>query len=365
MRVAMIGCRGTPARTGGVERVVEDLAGELDRRGHDVRVYGRGHYLRDLPAPKAGRCIRTPGLAWRSLDALSHSATASLDVLLRGADVVHVHSPGPALFSVLPALAGLPIVLTVHARDWRRARWGPFARATLQAGLAVGMRSAGVVTAVSRELADELARRFSREVLWIPNAVADPGPADPEALRRFGLEGRRYVLHVGRIVPEKKLNLLIEAWRSAGAPGPLVVAGDPAEPAFARRCWQLAEGLDVRFLGGVFGGELESLYAGATLVAQPSVLEGASLVVLEAARRGRAVVVAEIPANRALLGESGLYVPPGEIAVLGETLFRWYNEPRRCDEAGLRAQRHVLGFLSSCEVADRYVFAYRAASCRS
>lgn len=361
MRVAMIGCRGIPARTGGVERVVEDLTRELTQRGHEVLVYGRSHYLRDAGSPDAGRCLRTPGVSWRSLDALSHTATAMADVLRRGVDVVHVHSPGPGLLAICPRLAGLAVVLTVHAPDWRRARWSAVGRTVLRAGLSVGVRSAGRVTAVSRELAGELSERFGRPVQWVPNGVATPGEVDATALGRWGLSSGRYVLHVGRIVPEKRLDVLIRAFRASGLCAPLVVAGDEPEPGFARSCRALAEGLDVRFLGGVYGPELEALYGGAALLAQPSGLEGASLVVLEGARRGRAVLAGDIAANRELLGGEACYVPVGDSVAFGEALLRCYNDDGWRASVGDRARRRVMELFSLPAVAEAYEAVYRAA----
>ena len=134
MRIAMIGSRGIPARIGGVEHVVEDLTRHLVARGHDVIVYGRKHYLAGAGQPQAGRCIVTAGLSGKHLDTFTHSASAACDVLRRKVDVVHIHSPGPALWSWLPAMAALPVVFTVHAPDWQREKWSLPAKCVIRGG---------------------------------------------------------------------------------------------------------------------------------------------------------------------------------------------------------------------------------------
>ena len=363
MRIAMIGSRGIPAGSGGVERVTEELTNELAARGHDVIVYSRPWYVRGLPAPPAGRRILTPGLGGKHLDTITHTATAAFDVLRRDVDVVHVHSPGPAVMSWLPAAAGLPIVFTVHAPDWHRDKWSPFARAVLRAGLACGMHVAAAVTAVGRELADDLAERFARPVRWVPNGVRPALPRPPDGLAQWRLSPERYILYVGRIVPEKRLDVLIHAWRQAGVPVPLVVAGPFHETAYGRRCFRDAPG--VRFLGPVRGEALAVLYSHAAVVVQPSALEGMSLVLLEAAAFRRCIIAANIPANLNTMGRSIVYFPVDNVAELAEAIRRYVRMEDLRRDLGRQARDHVASTFHWSAVADRMEEVYdTVAVCR-
>mgnify|MGYP006286009759 FL=1 len=307
MRIAMIGSRGTPAGLGGVERVAEELAVELTALGHEVWIYSRRGYTGDRPPPAGVGRWFSPGLGGKHLDTLTHSATAAADVSARAVDLVHVHSPGPALWSWLPRLAGLPVVLTVHAPDWQREKWSPPARWALRAGLAVGARTAREVTAVSEPLAAELGERLARPVHFVPNPARPPrGPAPPLP-SELPLEAEGYALYVGRIVPEKRLSMLLEAWAEVEGLK-LAVAGPWDDSPYGRACRRDAPA-GVEFLGPQYGDSLDALYAHAAMVVQPSVLEGASLVLMEAALRERLVVAADTPANRDVLGETAAYFP--------------------------------------------------------
>jgi len=357
----MIGSRGLPAHVGGVEHVVEDLARELTLRGHEVLVYGRRHYVAAAGPPEFGRCILTAGVEGKHLDTITHTATAAWDVLRRQADVVHIHSPGPALWSWLPALAGLPIVFTVHAPDWRRAKWSLPAKVTIRGGLAMGMRFANAVTAVSRNLADELSEEFSRPVVCVPNGTAEATPCPPDRIKQWSLRPGEYALHVGRIVPEKRLDVLLAAWPRAGAGTkiPLVVAGDFTESSYAKHCRRIAPA-GVRFVGSQFAPALAELYSNAAMVIQPSGLEGASLVVLEAAAHGRCVIMADIPANRELLGDAGIYFPPDDISGLSEQIRRCYTTESLRDDLGSRARQRVAAEFSTARSAERMEEVYRS-----
>jgi len=345
MRIAMIGSRGIPARSGGVERVVEELAVALEARGHEVLVYGRGGYVAGAPAPRAGRLIVTPGLGGKHLETITHTATAMMDVLRRNVDVVHVHSPGPALLSWIPAMAGRPVVLTIHAPDWRRDKWSAPARLAIDRGLRCGMRYAAAVTAVSRPLRDELQRTFGRQVHFVPNAVAPAQPQPARQILQWGLQPDGYGLYVGRIVPEKRLDLLIRAWQLAKTSLPLVVVGEDSEKSYARACRREAPE-NILFLGPRYGEELAELYSHAALVVQPSALEGFSLVLLEAAEYGRCILAADIPANRENLAESVLYFSVDDASELAFQIGRCIKDGRFRQEAGQAARRYVRSHFS-------------------
>ena len=352
MRIAMVGTRGIPARCGGVERVVEQLSRELVSRGHDVIVYSRRSYVAGAGAPHAGRRIVTPGLGGKHLDTISHTATAMVDLLRRRADIVHIHSPGPALLSWIPALAGKPIVLTVHAPDWRRDKWSPVAKAALVAGLTCGMRLADAVTAVSPSLADALAAKYNREVSCVPNAAPHVLPQPANLIRKWGLGSEDYGLYVGRIVPEKRLELLLRAWAAAKVSARLVVAGRADTSRYGRSCRNLA-GRNVLFLGPQFGRTLAELYSNAAVVIQPSVLEGMSLVLLEAAAYGRCIVAADIAANRDTLADSILYFRRDNISELAELICRCLNRKALRSDKGRQARQLVEGRYCWPIVADR------------
>ncbi len=376
MRIAMVGTRGIPARLGGAERVVEELARRLVLRGHEVLVYcRRGH----VGANGNGRCgsglvrLFTPHCEGKHLEAFTATASAVWDLLRRDVDVVHVHSPGPAMLSWLPAAAGRPVVFTVHAPDWRRDKWSPAARALLRGGLWCGMKCAAKVTAVSASLAEELQNRYHRPVLYVPNAAPACEAVGARRLPAWGLAPERYLLHVGRIVPEKRLDLLLQGWTTATTGAPrrpgedawkLAVAGAWNDSPYGRAC-RAAAGPNVVFLGPRHGRELSELYAHAAAVVQPSVLEGMSLVLLEAAAYGRCLLAAEIPANREVLGEAALYVQPDDAAALAAALGRCMECEDERARLGESARRRLADLPTWADVAQTMERVYQAARAES
>ena len=365
MRIAMIGSRGIPAALSGVERVVEELTVELTALGHEVLVYARPWYIREQNRPlweKDGLVITTPGLAGKSADALTHTATAMFDVLRRKVDVVHIHCAGPALLSFLPWAASLPVVFTVHAPEWSRARWSRLGKMALKAGLNCGMKFASDVSAVSLNLRDFLTDAYNREVEYIPNGVRSVKPRRPERITGWGLKPQGYCLYVGRIVPEKRLDLLVRTWREKKIAVPLVVAGDgKQEPAYEEACRREANEL-VRFVGPRFGDELAELYSNAAVVVQPSELEGMSLVLLESASYGRCVVARDMPATRDALGDGVVTFGDDSTDALGEAIVKCLNDPNLSREKGEEAKRRVTELFSWPAIARQYERLYKCAA---
>ena len=326
MKVAMIGLKGVPALHGGIERHVEELGRGLARLGHDVTVYCRDHYTPPDASAEAVTLRRLPSVNTKHLDAWTHTLLASLDAAPRRFDVYHYHALGPATLAFIPRSLGKTVVVTVHGLDWQREKWGPVASAYLRAGEWAAARLATRTVVVSRELQRYFARRYRRRTTYVPNAVGTPGPVDLRALEPYDLEAGQYLLTVGRLVPEKGIHLLLEAYRNVATDLPLVVVGDDPHGKYLARLREEADDR-VRFVGYVYGPPLAAFFAGSYLYVQPSTLEGLSIALLEAMSYGAGVLASDIPPNVEALGDAGFYFPTGDVAALGEQLRRRVASP--------------------------------------
>src|SRR3990170_1869771 len=131
MKIAFIGQKGIPALSGGVEKHVEKLATRLAASGQEVFVYVRSHYTDPSLTEYAGvKLIHLPTLRTKHLDAISHTFFATMHALFQNYDVVHYHSIGPSVLSILPRVfrPGMQVVATFHTRDYFHKKWGWFVR---------------------------------------------------------------------------------------------------------------------------------------------------------------------------------------------------------------------------------------------
>ena len=359
MKIAMIGSRGIPAKIGGVEKVVEDLSNQLVSRGHDVAVYSRDYYVKGNSTATEAQQIVTSGVAHKKLEAITYSFSAVRDAITRNDfDIIHIHSPGPAMWTKLAKKTNIPVVFTVHADDWNRKRWSFLARAILKLGLKTGMKYADAVTAVSSELASNLSADFYRDVLPISNMLSPiTAPNTDEFIRDNNLTCGQYFLHVGRLVAEKRLDLLLQAWSEINPEMPLVVAGEFYEAQYRDYCKSLAP-KNVKFLGPVFDRNLSQLYANSFAIAQPSNLEGASLVCLEAANFAKCIICSDISANKIQLGENAIFFERENLKSLCLAITKILENKSLADQIGKQCQSVVTEKYSPAQITDSYLKVY-------
>lgn len=325
MRVAMLGTRGLPATHGGVERAVEELSARLAARGHRITVFCRPSYCPDRLDEHRGVVLRyLPSIPTKHLEAFSHSLLAALRAALGRYDAVHVHSVGPALVCFIPRLTGKRVVVTIHALDWKRRKWGGPAKLALRLGAWCAVRHADATITVSRAAQRYFREHYGREPVHIPNGVA-------RAPRHVSPEDGGYLLFLGRLVPEKRVEDLIRAFRSFGGETRLLIAGDGHfSDSHVDGLKRLAAGDPrIRFTGAVYGEAKEDLLARASVLVNPSDLEGHPIVLLEALGHGVPVLASDIEEHREILDDPRSPVPLGLLFRTGD----WNDLAARIPEA--------------------------------
>ena len=165
--------------------------------------------------------------------------------------------------------------------------------------------------------------RYHRPARHIPNGPGGLQRRAPgEVIARLGLTPKRYVLSVGRLSPEKRLEDLILAHEEALPHLQLVLVGDTNYTDEYIAHLRALAGPQVLFPGYLQGAALEELYSSALVYVMPSDIEGLSLSLLEAMSLGCPVVASDIPGNREALGypPAGITFPPRDRAALGAAL---------------------------------------------
>lgn len=331
MRVGVTGLRGIPNIMGGIETHCEQLLPRIKdlRPGYDVVVMGRSPYLESDATYRGVSVKRLFTIRNKYLEAIVHTFVSILYArLLLGCHVIHIHGIGPSLLTPLAIVAGLRVIVTHHGEDYNREKWNRLARAVLRCGELVSVRYAQAVLVVSIDVAGRLKARHAAhrdKIHHVPNGAprfhASPDrTAHHETLSRFGLTERRYVLAVGRLVPEKNFDMLVEAFKRANPGCDLIVAG--ASDHGDRYSAELLKEADerVRFVGFQSRETLEALYREAALFVLPSSHEGMPIAALEAASAGCPILLSDITPNVELGLDGHNYFPVGDVPALVQRL---------------------------------------------
>lgn len=330
VKIAITGLRGIPGIMGGVETHCEELLPRLAALDSSLSltVLGRAPYLSACPKPVGNvQVVSLPAPRRQSVEAIVSTLLGIIWARWRGFRFVHIHAIGPGLAAPIARLLGMRVIVTHHGEDYERAKWGRIARAALRLGESASARSAHRLICVAPSLAKRIAMKFPdarKAIRYIPNgAPAVPLPDQGErerVLGRFGLGVKGYILAVGRLVPEKGFDYLIEAHRRSKTKLPLIVVG-AADHASAFATKLLAQaGDNVRFLGVQPRETLASLYAEAALFVLPSFHEGLPIVALEAARAGTPMLLSDIVPNRDVGLPAANYFPVGDVDALARRL---------------------------------------------
>lgn len=326
LKVYMLGLRGFPHVQGGVETHAEQLCPRLADLGCEMHVIARAPYQKALKE-ESWRGVRFHRL-WspkqKGLEALLHSILGVFYAALKRPDVLHVQAIGPALIAPLARLLGLRVVVTHHGPDYDRQKWGPLAKATLRLGERFGMRSAHGRIAISHLIADLIHKKYARYAARIPNGVTLPEiPSSRATLDQFNLEAGKYIIVVGRLVPEKRHFDLIDAFDAAHLDGwKLVIVGASDHPdAYTRKLFRKAATMPkIVCTGFQTGLALAELYAHAGVFVLPSSHEGLPIALLEALSYGLPVIASDIPANLELGLDPNHYFQLGNVAELTQRL---------------------------------------------
>ncbi|UCF79363.1 MAG: glycosyltransferase family 4 protein [Candidatus Eiseniibacteriota bacterium] len=342
MKVAMIGQKGIPATYGGIERHVEEVGTRLAARGHEVAVYCRYYYTRMKDKYRGVKLIRLPSIRTKHLDTATHCAVSTLDAMVRGFDVVHFHALGPSLFSALPRLAGAKTVVTIHGLDWQREKWGPAASWVLKRCEYPAVSFPTRTVVVSRTLQEYFREKYGVESVVIPNGTNIPTPRPLSRLKKKGLEPRKYILFVGRLVPEKGCHYLIEAYQKLETDAKLVIAGGSSFSSEYVESLKRHASDRVLLLDYVYGDDLEELWSNALLVALPSTLEGLSISLLEALSYGKCVLVSDIAENLEVVEDCAPSFRSKDVGDLRRKLEELLAAPDVLASYEERAKQHIL-----------------------
>ena len=364
----MLGHKRMPSREGGIEVVVGELATRMSAAGSDVTVYNRtGHHVAgaeyDKEKIKDYKGVKIKSVLTvdrKGLAAVTSSFVACLFSAFGNYDVVHIHAEGPAYFSWIPKLMGKKVVVTIHGLDWQRAKWGDFASKYIKKGEGNAVKYADEIIVLSRGVQNYFRNIYNRETIYIPNGVSRHAILPAQVIKKsWDLEKDSYILFVGRIVPEKGIKYLLEAWKDIKTDKKLVLAGMPSDTAgFNREIEQLTDDR-VLFTGFVEGRTLAELYSNTYLYCLPSDLEGMPLTLLEAMSYGNACLVSDISECTEVVEDKAAVFRQGNVEELKRQLQQLINNQNMVQQLKLQAADFICSKYNWDDVVKKTLRIYR------
>ncbi len=284
-KLLVIGPRAFPADfigTSGVEAYVEQTLQQLILLRNDIRVtiFTRRKYQQELSSQATVKKIKVKAF-WsypgRVLEAFSYGFVASLAACFQKANVVWYHTAGISLFSWLPALCGKEVWITIHSLDWQRKKWHKLERVIFQSAFAlvIKMVPSMKLFAVSEVLCQRLHVTAYRNC-----QVIHPGVPVPSFSQK-NLSKKNYLLYLGRLVPEKRVEWLLKFCQSRNIR--CIIAGTHGNtPKYEKMLRKEYACPCIEWYGAAVGTQKWKLLAEASYLVLPSEIEGFPITILEA-----------------------------------------------------------------------------------
>ena len=369
MRIAMLGQKRIPSREGGVEVVVEQLATRMVERGNEVTCFNRGgHHVSgdEFDGEKQneykGIHLKTVfTIDKKGLAAMTASAAASIHAALGKYDVVHFHAEGPCATLWLPKLFGKRCIATIHGLDHQCAKWGKLASTYIMMGEKCAAKHADEIIVLSKSVQDYFWNTYHRKTTYIPNGVNRPTLIlANEITKKWGLQKDSYILYLGRLVPEKGLRYLLEAFKQVDTDKKLVIAGGSSDTSeFMIEMKELAkDDARVVFTGFVQGQELQELYSNAYVYTLPSDLEGMPLSLLEAMSYGNCCLTSDIGECKDVVEDKAVTFKKSDIQDLQKTLQKLCDEPEVVEKYKVQAADYICDKYNWDDVVDKTLMLY-------
>jgi glycosyltransferase involved in cell wall biosynthesis len=370
IKIAVIGPKGLPPKQGGIEHYCAEFYPRLVEEGCVVDLYARASYTGQSWYSQSNfngvQVISLPSIPIRGIDALTSSGLAVLSTLFKNYDIIHFHALGPAVFSGVAKLCSrAKVVVTCHGLDWQRAKWGKSSSRLIKQGERSAIHYADEIIVVSKSLQDYFRGTYGQEISYIPTAPATYLGSDPNFayLRSLGLQQGKYALFLGRLVPEKRPDLLIEAFQSLQPHDwkLVFIGGDSDALNFNAHIKRLSvNSPQILFPGELRGRRLAELVRGAGLFVLPSDLEGLPLAMLEAMLEKVPVVASDIPPHRQLVGnDRGILFRSGRVTDCAEALDWAMRHPRLMQEMAETAHQHVQYHYNWSEIVRDHLRIYQ------
>lgn len=356
MRIAILGIRGLPASYAGFETAAEEITTRLAERGHEVTVYNRSQDIAyRSPSYKGVRLVRIPTWHSKHFATMVHTFLSTLHALTTKAEVVHYFGGPPGALSFIARLFGKKTVCSVDGLDWSRDKWGKFAQGYLRVSESIVIRAAHAIVTDSA-----VGEQYYREKYGLQTSmIAYGGKTDrlegAAWLEKFGLEPRRYILSVGRLVPDKNVHHLISAFEQVDTDMKLVIVGDDLWSKDYIESLKRMAGPRVVFTGYLYGEGCAALQSNAYLFALPQMVGGTPPVLLEAMGYGNCVLVSDTPFHMETIGEAGVSfdLEQGD-ADLTQKLERLIHDPKAVDDYRRLAVERVVSRYQWDQVVDAH-----------
>jgi len=358
MKIVFISSRSL-SYMGGIETYMSNLCSLLAKKGYEIILYTEGtHY--EKYTFNGFTIISFSSIKNKFLNKILIGWKATKHAMRYHADakIFHYNAMAAGLSSWFPLLLNKTVIFQGHGFEWQRAKWNKNQKKIIKILDDFCLRINKNITMVSEDQSDYVRKKYNKVTVTITPGINLPKSfTNSEILSKYNLKQNFYFLSLGRIVPEKKIDVLIQAFlKIKKSDIKLVIAGDdPYSKQYILECKKLAkDNPNIIFTGAVYGVDKETLLRNSYSFCIPSELEGLPITLLEAMSYSRPCIASNIPANIEALGENGIYFETNNLEQLYSVLADSINNSELLEQKGSLNFKRVKEYFTWDKVANDY-----------
>lgn len=319
MKIAMIGSRGVPANYGGFETFYEELGKRLVEKGHEITVYCRdSYYPEKLESYLGMKLVYLPNIKKKSLDTLSHTFFSILHAIRQPCDILMICNAANSPLLLIPRLLGKRIVINTDGLEWKRGKWGKFAKTYYKVCERISTILAHRVVADSRGIQEYYSSEYNAKTIFIPYGAYLSESRNPELIERFNIKPKEYFLQITRFEPENNPLLTIQAYKRLNTNKKLlIIGGVPYESDYLKSIYKEVAGhSNIILPGPIYDNELlNEIWCNCFAYIHGNEVGGTNPALLQTMASGCFTIAIDVSFSHDVLNDSGIFFEKNAISL--------------------------------------------------
>jgi glycosyltransferase involved in cell wall biosynthesis len=355
MKIALIGTRGIPAHYGGFETCAEELSKRLVEKGHEVWVYGRsGYYKKKLKEYEGIKLVYFPEIKIKTLDTLSHTFLSFVHSLPKKYDIILVFNYANSPILIFPKLLRKNVILHMDGLEWSREKWKGLGKKYLKFAEWLATRLSIDLISDSQGIRSYYKDKYGKNSHFIPYGAESQSSREKHLLERYNLKPQEYFLQITRFEPENNPLLSIRAFQRIETNKQLVlVGGVQYKTPYSEEIFSVKDPR-INLLGFIYDKRIiRELLCNCYAYIHGNEVGGTNPALLEAMGSGCFVIARDVPFNREVLQNAGIYFQKNSDDVL-EKMSWALQRPEETRKKGEEGRSIIRDRYRWDMVVDRY-----------
>ncbi|HOJ30447.1 MAG TPA: DUF1972 domain-containing protein [bacterium] len=355
MKIAILGIRGIPARYGGFETCAEKIAEYLGKKGHKIFVPCRKYLYPDKPLPGDNIQVCFPFcIRGKITETFSHTFFSMLKTIIWSPDVILLFNAANSPLAIFGKIYGKKFVINVDGFEWKRQKWGFCGKTYFKFASCFSTFIADSIVADSHKIAEYYDSRFHKKSVYIPYGADIFYSKSPEIIKSMGLQPKTYFFNGSRLEPENNQELMIKEFQLANINNVLAISGDIRKKnSYVKNILNIAS-QQIKFTGPVYEKKAYlELQANSLAYIHGNEVGGTNPALLSAMGCGALILALDVPFNREVLGDCGLYFTK-KSGSLANLIKQMVESPEKFSSLGDKARERVKQFYRWDDVIQKY-----------